>query len=211
MVKPRKQGRFSGYRINCETVPRLPAHVVATFLADPRRIPYLLVWIYRGLPIERVLKSSSLGQLREAVRLAPFSFHEGEAPSPDWVEVKRWNGVRIGLRVLEQPLAGNGGRNVFLVCNRCQKPRRALYGRQAIKQDRCVRSADWICRRCADLSYESEGGALIYRTRWIVARPLSGLVMKQRTEAWEPLVITSPLQALDMGLLHNVCFHRVPL
>lgn len=211
MVKPRKQGRFSGYRINCETVPRLPAHVVAAYLADPRRIPYLLVWTYRGLPIERVLKSSSLGQLREAVRLAPFSFHEGEAPSPGWVEVKRWNGVRIGLQVLKQPLARNGGRNLLLVCNRCQKPRRALYGGQAIKQDRCVRTADWICRRCADLSYESEGGALIYRTRWGVARPLSGLVMKHRTEPWEPLVITSTLHAIELGLVQNVYFHSGPV
>jgi hypothetical protein len=210
MVRSRG-GQFWGYRKNCEYVPCLPARVVAACLADPRRIPYLLIWTDRGLPIERALNPSDLGQPRDAVRLAPFSFREGDAPSPGWVEVKRWDGVRTGLRVSEHPLPCNGGKAVLLVCNRCQKPRRALYGWEVLKQARCVKSTDWVCRRCADLSYASEGGALVYRTRWVVARSLSGLVLKQRPEPWEPLVLTSPLRALDLGLVHNVVSHCGPL
>ena len=97
MVKTRRHGRFSGYRINCERVPCLPARVVAAYLADPRRIPYLLIWRYRGQPIERAFNVPNLGEPREAVRIGPYSFREGEAPEPGWVAVKRWNGLELGF------------------------------------------------------------------------------------------------------------------
>jgi len=203
MVNDRRSGRFWGYRVNCEYVPCLPARVVAACLADPRRIPYLLIWTRRLLPIERVLKTAPQPvELREAVRLAPFSAREGEVPSPTWVEVKHWDGVRIRVQVVERPLPRRGGKDVLLVCNRCQKPRRALYGREAVKQDRFLKPSDWlwVCRQCARLSYAPEGGALIFRTRWVVARPLSGLRLWPRPEVWEPLVFPDPTEALELGL-----------
>jgi len=208
MVKSRDQGRFWGYRIDWEYVPCLPARVVADYLADPRRVPYLLIWRYRGLPIERALKAPNLGQMREVVRLAPYSLREGEAPSPGWVEVKRWNGVRVGLRVLERPLPRHGGKCLLLMCNRCQQPRRALYGWQAVKAAWAVKFADWLCLRCAGLSYASEGGALIFRSRWAPARPFSGLLLKARPERWEPIVFTSPLKTIESGLVQNVFLHH---
>ena len=200
MVKPRRHGRFSGYRINCERVPCLPARVVAAYLADPRRIPYLLIWRYRGKPIERAFNTPNLGEPREAVRLAPYSFREGEAPEPDWVEIKRWNGDRIGIRVLERPLPRNGGKSLLLICHSCSKPRRALYGRGVDKQLRRIWTSLWYCRSCNGLSYASEGGALVFRTRWKPFRSLSGLPLIPRPEVWEPEVFPDPTKAQELGL-----------
>jgi hypothetical protein len=164
--------------------------VVAAYLADPRRTPYLLIWI------ESAFNSPVVGQPREAVRLGPFSFSEGETPAPGWVEVKRW---KAGLRVLERPLPRHTGKTVLLICSRCDHPRRALYAQTV----RFASSLDWLCRQCAELRYASEGGALVFRTRSRVTRPLSGLRLTPRPEVWEPLVFTSPVQALDLGLVQR--------
>jgi hypothetical protein len=185
-------------------VPCLPARVVAEFLADPRRIPYLLIWVYRGLPIEKVLKDPSIGQPREAVRLASFSNCEGELPSPGWFEVKGLYGARTGIRIVNRQLPRGGGKALLLVCNSCRKPRRALYGWYARSSGiRVVRSL-WCCRNCSGLRYASEGGALVFRTRWALFRPLSGRRFTPRPEVWEPIVFTSPFHARDLGLVHNV-------
>jgi hypothetical protein len=204
MAESRRQGRFCGYRTNCENVPCLSARVVAAYLADPRRIPYLLIWIYRGSPRDWLFNSSDWGQPREAVRLAPFSFREGDAPSPGWVEVKHWDGHRTGLRVIERPLPHHGGKAVFLLCRFCQQPRRALFGWNAIKHLRQVTYGPWQCRTCAQLNYASEGGALVFRSRWVAVRQWSGMRFRPRPEVWEPLVFTSPLQAFELGFVQNV-------
>ncbi len=204
-MNDRRSGRFGGYRVNCEYVPCLPARVVADCLADPRRIPYLLIWTRRPLPIERgSLAAVLLAEPREAVRLKPIFSDRREAPSPAWVEVKRWDGIGIDVRVSACPLPRRRGNSLLLVCNRCQKSRRALYGREAIKHARYLRPADWLCRECAHLSYASEGGALIYRTRCRVTRPLSGVRLWERPESWEPIVFRSAAEALDWGLVQTV-------
>ena len=195
----RRSGRFEGYRVNCEFVPCLPARVVADCLTDPRRIPYLLVWTRRTLPIERGSNAADfLGGPREAVRIVPAS--------TGWVEIERWDGTRTNLRVLSRALPRHPGKSTLLICNCCGRPRRALYAREAIKHRRCLCRADWPCRKCAELSYASEGGALVYRSRWGVTRLLSGLRLVNRPERWEPVVFTSPLQMLDSGLVHNLYF-----
>jgi len=188
----RPSGQFRGYRRNCERVPSLPARLVGRNLSDPRGTPYLLIWT-----------DPDSGELREAVRLAPFSLPAANTARPGWVEVKRWNGARTVIRIMEQ-LLPTGSKATLLVCDRCQKPRRALYAWEANKEYRTLRSALWKCRRCADLNHSSEGEALVYRTRWAAARSLSGLRLWQRPDAWEPLVFTSPIQALDWSLVQNV-------
>jgi len=50
MVSQSCSGRFSGYRVNCDCVPSLPARVVADCLADPRQVPYLLIWARESVP-----------------------------------------------------------------------------------------------------------------------------------------------------------------
>lgn len=52
--------------MNCEQIPLLPASIVARMLADPRKIPYLLVW-----------KREQDGAVKEAVRIAPHDETEG--------------------------------------------------------------------------------------------------------------------------------------
>lgn len=166
-------GRFSGYRVNCNCVPSLPACVVADCLADPRQIPHLLIWVRQSFLAGR---GSNAGlpsfEPREAVRLAPVTSCAGAAPS---VEVEWWDGMQVSIRVIERPLPRYGGTNMLLVCNYCQRPRRALYGQEVIKHARHMKLADWLCRGCAGLSYASEGGALMYRTRCRVTHLLSGL------------------------------------
>ena len=203
MVNQGSSGRFEGYRVNCEFIPCLPARVVAECLADPRRIPYLLIWTRRSIPADGASHRPLLPcEPKEAVRLARTSFR-GESL---WVDVEGWDGTRISLRVTEPLLPRHGGKDLLLVCNCCQRPRRALYGREAIKHARFMKRAPWLCRRCASLSYASEGGALIYRTRWAPARTLSGVRLWARPKPWEPLVFTSPIQALEWGLVRNI--HR---
>jgi hypothetical protein len=184
----RPNGQFRGYRKNCERVPSLPARIVARYLSDPRGTPYLLIWT-----------DPDSGELKEAVRLAPFPLPAENAARPRWVEVKRWNGVRTSIRTMELPLP-TGSKATLLFCDRCQTPRGALYAWEANKECRTLRSALWKCRRCSELSHTSEGRALVYRTRWAAARTLSGLKLWQRPEPWEPLVFTSPVEAFELGL-----------
>lgn len=200
-----RRGRFEGFRVNCECVPCLPARVVADCLADPREIPYLLIWTQRPLSIQRdSLAAVLLAEPREAVRLSrPTRNEERAEDSPGYVEVKRWTGCQVALR-LAQYRVPRGGTTLLLCCDWCLKPRRVLYGREVIKAARYVRPADWICRTCAKLSYASEGQGLIFRTRWAPAKRLSGLQLGARPQRWEPRVFASPVDAFDLGYVENL-------
>ena len=108
------------------------------------------------------------------------------------------------MHLIQRPLPRHGGATVLLLCNRCERPRRALYGSEAIKHASYMLRADWLCRRCANLSYASEGGALVYRSRWGVTRLLSGLRLDSRPPCWEPLVFTSPLNAVESPFVDEI-------
>jgi|HubBroStandDraft_2_1064218.scaffolds.fasta_scaffold105305_2 hypothetical protein len=179
---PRRKGRFDGYRVNCEVVPRLPARVVTECLSDPRRIPYLLIWRHRFS-----------GVLKEVVRLAPL-YPEYDPAAIGWIEVKRYDGTTAGIR------SSRDGRGSLLICNFCRKARRVLYGWKTNEELRNVSQALWPCRVCAGLSYASEGGSLIIRSRCYALRPLSGWIPKPRPQPWEPLVFTSPSAAAYASL-----------
>ncbi len=142
-------GRFKGFRLNCESVPMLPAWAVREVWEDPRRIPYLLVW-----------KGRFDDQVKEAVRLAR-AVPKAQLPEADSVEVKRTDGsiVPVYLAWRWQP---RGGRTLLLKCWQCQRPCRALYGYKVGDDGRFYKAvmADWQCRTCAELSYSSEGGYL---------------------------------------------------
>src|ERR1700758_4111376 len=79
------------------------------------------------------------------------------APSQGWVEVKRWNGTKIDLQVAKRPLPRRGGNSVFLVCNRSQKPRRALYGREAIKHAHYLPPRGLVVPRMCELELGIRG------------------------------------------------------
>ncbi len=181
----RIEGRFDGYRVNCEVVPCLPARIVVHCLSDPRRIPYLLLWRHRYS-----------GILKEVVRLTS-PYPEYDWLNMGWVEVKRGDGSKVSIRL------SPGARGSFLICNFCQKPRRFLYAWETNEGPRNVSQAAWPCRICAGLRYASEGGALVVRTRCPGLKPISGLMSGPRPCTWELFVFTSPLAALDTGLCES--------
>src|SRR5712692_10563286 len=150
----RYEGRFHGFRANCEQVPMLPAWAVRWVWDDPRQIPYLLAW-----------KSRWDDKVKEAVRVMRVVPSPGVTEAPS-VEVKRSDGsvVPVYLVWRWQP---HGGKSLLLRCWSCLRPCRALYGARVGDDGRfyVVRRSDWECRTCAKLSYSSEGGALIVRTR----------------------------------------------
>ena len=180
--KRRDDGRFDGYRVNCEVVPCLPARIVSECLSDPRRVPYLLIWQHRWSKV-----------LKEVVRLASAN------TAADWLEigraeVKRGDGSTVSIRLSQI------ANKPTLICNSCQKPRVALYGWQTNDGPRNVSPAPWPCRVCAGLSYASEGQALHIRRLLPDLRQCSQLLRKPRPGPWEPLVFASPWAAVDAGL-----------
>jgi hypothetical protein len=157
----------------------LPAWIVQRVWDDPRRIPYLLIW-----------KDRRDGEMKEAVRVARFVSRAG-LPEADSVNVQRTDGstVPVYLAWRRQP---HGGRSLLLRCWQCQRPNRALYGFKVGNDGRfykVVRAA-WECRRCAELSYSSEGG---YLCPSVVFRAFGNL---PRPEPWLPYVFTDIDQAL---------------
>jgi hypothetical protein len=174
-------GRYLGFRINCEQVPMLPAWIVQRVWDDPRRIPYLLVW-----------KGRRGGDVKEAVRVARF-IAQTNLPEADSVRVQRADGstVPVYLAWRWQP---HGGRSLLLRCWQCQRPSRALYGYKVGNDGRFYKAvmADWQCRRCAGLRYSSEGRALLFSggtLSRLFGEPV-GPVSSPRPEPWLPFVFT---------------------
>jgi len=187
-------GRYFGARVNCESVPCLPARSVARALRDPRGVPYLLVW-----------QDSDTGAVKEAVRVIRYG-EPGPCDWTGWIEIKRTNGTHTLVRTVERALPRNGGKALLLVCPYCQQPCRALYGWELNRmRTHSVFLNKWQCRVCAGLRYASEGGALIFRSRSSLAWVLDLLLgtSRPRPEPWEPLVLTSPAQAAELGLCQN--------
>ena len=208
-TKQRRGGRFFGRRVNCELVPLLPAWAISRVLEDPRKIPYLLVW-----------RSDRDGQVKEALRVAPYGVPRTssddnreifwaanrESLRCDWVTVKRTDGSYQNICAVVRPLPRNGGTARLLVCLCCQVPRRALYGWEVDHWGRYTNSAricSWRCRACASLHYASEGSALVLRSRWSFFRMIEqryGGCRSPRPEPWHPHVFTSPEQAAAADL-----------
>jgi len=184
----RRNGRFCGFRINCEQVPIFPAWVVHWVWDDPRQIPYLLIW-----------NSSRDGQVKEAIRVARFvprtKFQEADA-----VEARRTDRSTVATYLVWRRLP-HGGRTLLLRCWACQRPSRALYGAKVGDDGRfyVARRADRECRRCPKLRYSSEGG---YLRPGMLLRPFGNL---PRPELWLPCVFTSPEEAAEAGfcVLHE--------
>jgi hypothetical protein len=191
-VEQRKQGRgrhqrFIGFRarINCESIPVIPACLVRCWLDDPRRISYLLVW-----------KDDRSGEIKEAVRLAWYVDPSDPDAPCNHVELKRTDGTFTVLRIVWQMLPRNGGRALLLNCSYCDTPRRHVYGWEWDSHSgwsNTVRQIAWQCRGCARLRYSSEGGYLrpgpLFRAFGNLPRPAS----------WFPYVFTDPDDAIPMA------------
>jgi hypothetical protein len=158
------QQRFTGLRVNCESVPRLPGWAVRRAMNDPRRIPYQLLWRNRD----------------EAVKEALQVFWRA---ADEWVEVKRTDGSRQRIRtgLVEIP---NGASALLLYCSRCGSLRRHLYGWEVL-ETRLTRSL-WQCRTCAGLRYASEG---LY-----IPLAFRGWGRLERRPTWDPRLLLKTSQ-----------------
>ena len=123
-MEQRKQTRgwhqhFLGFRarINCESIPIIPACLARRCLDDPRKIPYLLVW-----------KDERYGKIEEAVRVARCVDPHDSRGTDNHLEVKRSDGSFSVLRIAWRMLPRNGGRALLLVRSHCDTPRRHVYG-----------------------------------------------------------------------------------
>jgi hypothetical protein len=188
----RRGGRFFGRRVNCEQVPFLPAWILGRVLADPRAIPYLLVW-----------RSRSDGSVQEAVRVAPYSEPPGPFPIEwtGWVEVKRTDMTRTLVRTISRALPRNSGNVRLALCPNCGSPCRALYAWEVDcwgHYKTSARTSAWKCRACAGLRYASEGGALVFRPRGLLAR-LGPWPAHERPESWLPEIYHSTEQMAEAG------------
>lgn len=163
--------RFHGPRINCESVPRLPARLVAWALDDPRKLPYVLRW-YRE---ERI--RYGVADLVEALTVS----RDGGYPEERTL-LAREAGSAISVAVFRQP-AAFGGSVPLLVCEGCGRPKQYLYAweRQGY---RALRSWRWPCRQCAGLRFASEGHG----------RNAFGPYPRF---PWEPYVFSSPARAAN--------------
>ena len=107
-------GKFKGFRLNCEQIPLLPAWVVLRVWDDPRRISYLLIW-----------KNRRDGRVTEAVRVTR-STPRTRLPEAESVEIKRTDGTAVSIYLCWRSLP-HGGRSLLPRLWRCQKPSGALY------------------------------------------------------------------------------------
>jgi hypothetical protein len=107
----RRGGRFFRRRVNLEYVPLVPAKTVRWILDDPRRIPYLLVWV-----------SDRDGNAKDAVRVAQCGDHgpfygtcrkvfylRDTCVRCSWLKIKRSDGQCDIIRAVWLPLPRNGG------------------------------------------------------------------------------------------------------
>jgi hypothetical protein len=174
MVKPRRQGRYFGPRINCERVPLLPASIVRWILDNSRTSPLKLIWQNPwDLAIEETVWVRRVAP--------PVCFPDVEA-----IEVRRSGESITDLHLFRRPLPRNGGTDLFFECPGCRKLRRALYGwKVGGTTTRSVFRSQWQCRECCGLRYASEGGALLVKSRGELGRIL-GVMRAQRPKPWLP-------------------------
>lgn len=154
---------FVGFRrrINCESVPRLPAIIIRYFFESEEMESCSLVWrwmheheIQEGVTLRRM---TGLSQ----------------------VELRRANGKSQVLALSWHSLPRNGGMGIMVVCPRCGHPRRFLYGWQ--NDGSYVRRSLWQCRGCAGLRYRSEGTYIPHGWRFLGGYP--------RTPPWDPVIV----------------------
>lgn len=193
-------GRYVGARVNCESVPCLPAAAVAWILNDPRQAPHLLIW-----------KDPRTDEVMEVVRIAVCDFPIPVAHAGS-VDVRRTNGSRSFIRTVEHRMPRNGGRGRLVICPLCQTPRRALYAWKVNRaRSHALFIAHWQCRECAGLRYASEGGGLHYRPRSALGRLVAafdGFTQHPRPEPWYPYMFANPIDAQAILPVHAAAWPR---
>lgn len=171
------QGRFFALRVNCEQVPSLPAWAIRMVLDDPRSLAQLFIWKW---PWDGKIEDVIL--VKRVV--SPTCFPDVEA-----LELRRSARNITGVHVFRRPMPRNGGYDIFMECPDCRSLKRALYSWTAGGAiTRSAFQSEWRCRTCARLSYASEGGAPLARSRGIVGK-IFGIARAPRPKSWLPLFV----------------------
>ena len=161
-------GRFAGFRINVESVPRLPARVAREALGERR--PQIALWVNfydDQLAYVSVVEPTAD---RNAVRI-----RKGADPS----------GEMVTVAARELPWDRT---DLLLVCPGCRRPRRHLYPWQLIAS-RVVDTGRFRCQACSGLRFASQGS---YRSA--LHRALGGpnRYVPLPRSPWEPQVMNDP-------------------
>ncbi len=163
-AQPRdRSGRFNGFRVNLNQVPRLPILPARWTLDDPRGRTYFVFWT-DPIKLARALFMASSDDGNAVVLSTPYILRR-----------------RIALERRYQW----GGRVLFYVCAGCNRPRRYLYPWEMI-DGRLVHDLSLRCAQCARLRYPCQGGRGPGTTvePWASSRP--------SVEPWEPRAVSDP-------------------
>jgi len=139
-------GKFAGFRVNVESVPRFPVFPANWTLEDPRRRPYFVFWEW-----------NEEGRISYALRLEP-----GEAGGPgsrDFVRVSMHGASDLVLWLERRAMPG-GKTGRLWICPACDRPARFLYLLRAVKRGDgtgYVRYPDFVCVWCSGLRWRSQG------------------------------------------------------
>jgi hypothetical protein len=163
----RDRGRFSGYRVNVEDVPRLPAYVARYVLEDRRQRPYLALWT-----------SYSWGT-GDGVALAVRVTAEGDAVR---LESHGFSGRAL---VVRRPIPG-GKVATFWRCPSCARPVRFLYVHQVTA--RGLHPSGPRCSRCNNLRWSSQGRTMLPGQRQLGPLP---------RQPWDPVACVSSPAVLE--------------
>ena len=175
-------GRFSGIRVNVESVPRLPTFPARWVLGDPRQRPYFVFW------------TTDHGDLEYALKMAPSD--DGAA-----VLVTVEDGETHRIEILRRPLPRRGGAALFYRCHGCRRPCRYLY-RLSLVGNTVTRRLGLRCQACAGLRFASQGSYISPWTR------IPGVPLPR--EPWDPRAVSDPRMVLNEfpGLLKGADLTR---
>ncbi len=155
MVNQRRgyQGRFVGARLNVEAVPRLPAAAVRAALEDPLCRSYAFIWLLEGRPVNGVgeIAYSVVACREEGIQCWPMGPSTRFSPGPGGSD-RRGGEVQTKYRRLPRGY----GVELLILCGSCEEPVRFLFAWRR-KGNACSVAGGWECRRCAGLSFASEG------------------------------------------------------
>ena len=175
-------GRFTGFRVNVEGVPRLPVGVARRALAERR--PQVAFWldddddlVYVGV-VEPTADVST-------VRIRQADHTSGEL-------------VAVGSRTLPR-----GGVDQVFVCPGCRRQRRHLYAFSVVVR-RLTSGGGFRCRICAGLKFASQGsyGGALDRA-WAKAANPGGYFALPRSP-WNPRVVLNDPDAIERAFPDQV-------
>lgn len=173
-------GRFAGaYRVNVESVPRLPIFPARWTLEDPRGRPYFVFW------------TSPEGVLSYAVRMERSE--QGKA-----IQLSTPDGGRFRISIAHQGMPMRGGTAILYRCPGCGRRRRYLYLLTPVG-GRLVGYRGPQCQACAKFRWASQGAYRPVFVRGLEALLAGGRPVRDPCprHPWDPRAVSDPRMVLD--------------